>query len=184
MIPNQQRKRAAVIGAGPGGLAAAMLLSGQGYEVDVYEKQPVIGGRSARLELGEYRFDRGATFLMMPQLIEEMFDVVGRKLSDYVELKELTPLYALNFGDKVFTPSRNREEVRICRTRCFGMNRWTVTVSWCWISWPSEHYGIEAVGCVNSVHATAHRTGYTCPSRVNLWHLVQLGEADLYASRQ
>lgn len=44
MIPNQQRKRAAVIGAGPGGLAAAMLLSGQGYEVDVYEKQPVIGG--------------------------------------------------------------------------------------------------------------------------------------------
>ena len=38
MIPNQQRKRAAVIGAGPGGLAAAMLLSGQGYEVDVYEE--------------------------------------------------------------------------------------------------------------------------------------------------
>lgn len=110
MIPNQQRKRAAVIGAGPGGLAAAMLLSGQGYEVDVYEKQPVIGGRSARLELGEYRFDRGATFLMMPQLIEEMFDVVGRQLSDYVEMKELTPLYALNFGDKVFKPSRNRED--------------------------------------------------------------------------
>ena len=46
---------------------------------------------------------------MMPQLIEEMFDVVGRKLSDYVDMKELTPLYALNFGDKVFTPSRNRE---------------------------------------------------------------------------
>ncbi|MBE7681705.1 phytoene desaturase family protein [Paenibacillus sp. P13VS] len=110
MISNQQRKRAAIIGAGPGGLAAAMLLSGQGYEVDVYEKQPVIGGRSARLELGEYRFDRGATFLMMPGLLEEMFELVGRKLSDYVELKELTPLYALNFGDKVFTPSRNRED--------------------------------------------------------------------------
>lgn len=47
---------------------------------------------------------------MMPQLIEEMFDVVGRKLSDYVHMKELTPLYALNFGDKVFTPSRNRED--------------------------------------------------------------------------
>lgn len=44
MKPVHKKKQAIVIGAGPGGLAAAMLLSGQGYEVDLYEKQPVIGG--------------------------------------------------------------------------------------------------------------------------------------------
>lgn len=110
MKPVHKKKQAIVIGAGPGGLAAAMLLSGQGYEVDLYEKQPVIGGRSAKLTLGEYKFDRGATFLMMPHLIEEMFTQVGRSLHDYVDMQQLDPLYTLHFGDKVFAPSSDEEK--------------------------------------------------------------------------
>lgn len=51
--------KVAVIGAGPGGLAAAMLLAADGYEVDLYEQQAAVGGRSAELTLGDYRFDRG-----------------------------------------------------------------------------------------------------------------------------
>ncbi|MFP4975436.1 phytoene desaturase family protein [Paenibacillus sp. CN-4] len=102
--------KVAVVGAGPGGLAAAMLLAAGGYRVQVYEKQPVVGGRSGRLELGNYRFDRGATFLMMPQLLKELFELAGRSLSDYVEMKELDPLYSLHFGDLVFSPSTNRED--------------------------------------------------------------------------
>lgn len=43
------RKRVIVIGAGPGGLAAAMLLAGHGYQVDVFEKQPYVGGRNASI---------------------------------------------------------------------------------------------------------------------------------------
>lgn len=103
--------KVAVIGAGPGGLAAAMLLSGQGYRVTVYEKQAHIGGRASRLQLGEYIFDRGPTFLMMPELLEEMFRSVGRSLGDYVELIPLDPLYRLRFGELDFYPTSDREQM-------------------------------------------------------------------------
>lgn len=101
--------RVAVVGGGPGGLAAAMLLAADGYDVAVYEQQEVVGGRSAELQLGEYRFDRGATFLMMPHLLEELFTSAGRSLEDYVEMKMLDPLYSLHFGDVVFTPSTDQD---------------------------------------------------------------------------
>lgn len=110
MKANHSTRKAIVIGAGPGGLAAGMLLASQGYEVNMYEKQSVVGGRSSQLKLGEYRFDRGATFLMMPHLIEELFRVSKRSLYDYVDMQELTPMYSLHFGDKVFQPSRDRED--------------------------------------------------------------------------
>ncbi|WP_375104225.1 FAD-dependent oxidoreductase [Paenibacillus sp. RS8] len=93
--------RVAVVGGGPGGLAAAMLLAADGYDVAVYEKQEVVGGRSGELRLGDYQFDRGATFLMMPHLLEELFASAGRSLKDYVNLKELDPLYSLHFGETV-----------------------------------------------------------------------------------
>ncbi|MHA6482450.1 phytoene desaturase family protein [Paenibacillus sp. strain BS8-2] len=105
------KSKVAVIGAGPGGLAAAMLLSGQGYDVTVYEKQPFIGGRTSQLQLGAYTFDRGPTFFMMPHLLEELFQSVGRSLYDYVELKRLDPLYRLRFGDTDFYPTTDREEM-------------------------------------------------------------------------
>lgn len=109
---NENSKTAVIVGAGPGGLAAAMLLGAKGYEVDVYEKQPVPGGRSGRLKLGDYTFDRGATFLMMPQLLEELFEQAGRSVHDYVELHKLDPLYGLYFdqGRTVLMPSSDNEE--------------------------------------------------------------------------
>ncbi|MHA7962599.1 phytoene desaturase family protein [Paenibacillus sp. CAU 1782] len=104
-------KRVAVIGAGPGGLAAGMLLSSQGYKVTVYEKQDVVGGRTSRFQLGDYQFDRGATFLMMPWLLEELFHAAGRELHDYVKMVELDPMYRLQFGDISFEATRDREKM-------------------------------------------------------------------------
>ncbi|MCL6601936.1 MAG: phytoene desaturase [Paenibacillus sp.] len=109
MIRTKDAAKVAVVGAGPGGLAVAMLLAAEGYNVEVYEKQDVVGGRSSELQLGEYRFDRGATFLMMPHLLEELFTSAGRSLQDYITLKELDPLYSLHFGDTVFTPSTDQD---------------------------------------------------------------------------
>lgn len=108
---NTQRSGAnvALVGAGPGGLAAGMLLAAQGYQVDVYEKQATVGGRSSELRLGQYRFDRGATFLMMPHLLEELFASAGRLLEDYCILKKLDPLYSLHFGETVFRPSTDQQ---------------------------------------------------------------------------
>ncbi|WP_068647286.1 phytoene desaturase family protein [Paenibacillus antarcticus] len=109
MSQGKKRKTVAVVGAGPGGLAAAMLLAAKGYDVQVFEKQDRVGGRSGQLQLGEFRFDRGATFLMMPQILEQLFADVGRSLQKEVEMKELETLYSLHFGDLAFTPSKDVE---------------------------------------------------------------------------
>ncbi|MEK5490431.1 phytoene desaturase family protein [Paenibacillus sp. FSL R7-0297] len=110
MTGPKRTAKVAIIGAGPGGLAAAMLLAAEGYAVDLYEKQDTVGGRSGELKLGSYRFDRGATFLMMPHLLEELFALAGRSVHDYVSLKPLDPLYSLHFGDTIFTPSTDQEQ--------------------------------------------------------------------------
>lgn len=109
------KRRAAIVGAGPGGLAAAMLLSARGYEVTVYEKQREPGGRTSRFEKDGFAFDRGPTFLMMPHLLEELFAEAGRALSDYVTLVSLDPLYRLRFGssDLDATGDRMRMKERI-----------------------------------------------------------------------
>jgi phytoene desaturase len=104
-------KKVTVIGAGPGGLAVSMLLAAEGYEVVIYEKQAYIGGRTSRLTLGEYNFDLGPTFFMMPSILEEIFQMSGRQLQDYVEIQEINPLYTLKFNDLSFSPTRNYQEM-------------------------------------------------------------------------
>ncbi len=86
-----------------------MLLAQRGFRVQVFEKQDVIGGRNAEVRLGNYRFDLGPTFLMMKFLLDELFAEGGRSLSDYLELRALDPMYALNFADKTLL-ARSRPE--------------------------------------------------------------------------
>ena len=101
-----------VIGAGPGGLAAAMLLASKGYQVEVFEKQPWVGGRNAELRLGDFTFDVGPTFLSMLHLVEELFEVTGRKLKDYMDAVELDPMYELIFEDQNLIMTRNNQEMK------------------------------------------------------------------------
>ncbi len=91
-----------VVGAGPGGLASAMLLGAAGFQVTIYEAQPIVGGRTRAIELhagsDRFRFDCGPTFFMMPYVLEEIFAASGRRLSDYAELTRLDPMYRLLIG--------------------------------------------------------------------------------------
>jgi phytoene desaturase len=91
-------KRAVVVGAGPGGLAAAMLLAQSGLEVTVLERLPFVGGRTSTLEGGGFRFDLGPTFFLYPRVLESIFEAVGRNLHEEVELVRLDPQYRLIFG--------------------------------------------------------------------------------------
>ena len=108
-----------MVGAGPGGLTAAMLLAGKGFDVTVYEKESCVGGRSAARFLGgkhDYVFDTGPTFLMMTPVLREMFDTIGRKLEDYCKVVPIDPMYRLSFPDgKVMeiTPDANLMEAQI-----------------------------------------------------------------------
>src|SRR5579863_4542535 len=102
-----KKKSVAIVGAGPGGLAAGMLLAQRGFRVQVFEKQPIIGGRNAEVRLGEYRFDLGPTFLMMKFLLDELFTEGGRESGDYLEFRKLDPMYALAFpGKMMLAPSQ------------------------------------------------------------------------------
>ncbi len=87
-----------IVGAGPGGLATAMLLAARGLEVTVIEKQPRVGGRTAAIQHEGFRFDVGPTFFLYPQVLETIFASAGYDLRKEVELKKLSPMYRLTFG--------------------------------------------------------------------------------------
>ncbi|MCX8133603.1 MAG: phytoene desaturase family protein [Roseococcus sp.] len=94
----RQRPNIAIIGAGPGGLAAAMLLAASGARVTVFEKDDVVGGRTRTLTSPEgYRFDLGPTFFLYPRIIREVFASCGADLDEEVELIQLDPQYRLIF---------------------------------------------------------------------------------------
>ncbi|MCR6110558.1 phytoene desaturase [Bacillus sp. A301a_S52] len=107
-----QRKKIAIIGAGPGGLAAAMLLSARGYHVQLFEKQDYIGGRTSSFSKFGYTFDLGPTFFSMPYILEEIFLEAGRRLDDYVSLKKIDPMYTLMFDDFSMKASSDRQKMK------------------------------------------------------------------------
>ncbi|MER2031137.1 MULTISPECIES: phytoene desaturase family protein [Exiguobacterium] len=118
------KRRVAVIGAGPGGLACALLLAGKGVDVTVYEKQTQVGGRTSAVKLGDYTFDRGPTFLNMPHILENVFHEAGLRLEDYLDLKALDPMYTLYFkgGTEEFTMTTDRDRMKEAIERQFPGN--------------------------------------------------------------
>lgn len=105
-------KTVGVVGAGPGGLATAMLLAKRGFNVRVFEKSSRIGGRSAEVVLGPYRFDLGPTFLLMKYVMDGLFEDVGRKAEDYLDCRALDPMYRLQFHDKTMLARSRPEDMR------------------------------------------------------------------------
>ncbi|MEM9554557.1 MAG: phytoene desaturase family protein [Acidobacteriota bacterium] len=88
-----------VIGAGFGGLAAALRLRARGHEVTIVDRQPQPGGRAAVHRRGGFTFDAGPTIITAPFLIHELFELFGRRTDEYVELRALEPWYRLRFDD-------------------------------------------------------------------------------------
>ena len=88
-----------VVGAGLGGLSAALRLAGAGRKVTVVERESVPGGRNGLLNKDGYSFDTGPTVLTMPSLIQDAFSCVGEDLKDWLELMPLSPLYRAFYAD-------------------------------------------------------------------------------------
>ena len=113
------RPRVAIIGAGPGGLAAAMLLAAQGARVTIHEKDAVVGGRTRTLTTEQgYRFDLGPTFFLYPRILSEIFSSCGASLEEEVKLTRLDPLYRLVFEGSATidaTPNLDAMEAAIRR---------------------------------------------------------------------
>lgn len=93
------KKRVVVIGSGFGGLAIANRLASRGADVTIFEKRPKVGGRAYQFEEAGYTFDMGPSLITAPDIIEDVFDAAGRRLSDYTELMPLDPFYRVYFHD-------------------------------------------------------------------------------------
>jgi phytoene desaturase len=106
------QKHIAIIGAGPGGLTAGMILARRGYKVSIFEKEAVVGGRNAPIAMNGYTFDTGPTFLMMTFVLREMFSEAGRSLDDYCKVVPLDPMYKLSFPEFSISPTTDRVRMK------------------------------------------------------------------------
>ena len=91
--------RIVVIGAGFGGLSAAIRLQAQGHEVVLVEKRDRAGGRAYVWRSEGFVFDAGPTIITAPAMLDELFALGGRPTSDYVKLVPLDPYYNVRFED-------------------------------------------------------------------------------------
>ena len=87
-----------IVGAGPGGLASALLLAHSGVKVTMLEKSSEVGGRTKIVEMDGFKFDRGPTFFHYPEVIEEIILAIGRDALSELVLIPLDPSYRLTFG--------------------------------------------------------------------------------------
>ena len=108
-----------IIGAGPGGLASAMLLAKAGLRVRVLERLAVPGGRTSSIATPQgFTFDLGPTFFLYPRVLEEIFSTCGYDLRREVEMVRLDPQYRLVFGaggELLCTPDIARMEAEVSR---------------------------------------------------------------------
>ncbi|HEU4570593.1 MAG TPA: phytoene desaturase family protein [Gemmatimonadales bacterium] len=88
-----------VIGAGIGGLAAAVRLAHRGYRVTVLERQHVPGGRAGVWRSEGFTFDTGPSLVLMTEVWEKFFRDVGERLEDHLDLIRVDPNYRVTFPD-------------------------------------------------------------------------------------
>src|SRR5262245_58886410 len=85
-------KTTAIIGAGIGGLGAAIWLAAQGQHVVIFEKNAQVGGKMSEIAADGYRWDTGPSVITMRNVFEDLFAAAERKLEDYVTLLPVEPL--------------------------------------------------------------------------------------------
>ncbi|WP_206171674.1 phytoene desaturase [Thiorhodococcus mannitoliphagus] len=109
----QKKPHAVVIGSGFGGLAAAVRLSARGYQVTILEKLDAPGGRAYVHERDGFSFDAGPTIITAPFLLEELWNLAGRRFEDDIDLRLMDPFYRIRFDDgRIFDYSGDAEKVK------------------------------------------------------------------------
>jgi phytoene desaturase len=98
-FPTERSPHAVVVGAGFGGLAAAVRLLVRGYRVTVLDRLEQPGGRARVFRDDGFVFDAGPTIVTAPFLFEELWQLCGERMSDHVTLAPTTPFYRIRFGD-------------------------------------------------------------------------------------
>jgi phytoene desaturase len=112
-IPPLSQNRAIVVGAGLGGLAAAMRLGAKGWRVTVVDRLDVPGGRGSSITMDGHRFDLGPTIVTVPQGLRELWAACGRDFDRDVDLRPLDPFYEIRWPDgSSFTARQSTDAMR------------------------------------------------------------------------
>ena len=109
--------RVAVVGAGLGGLAAAIRLAVAGADVTLLERDSRPGGRAGRFERDGFAFDTGPSVLTMPGLLEDLFGLAGEEMADHLDLQRLDPAYRAVFADGSHLHIRGSLEAMVAEVR-------------------------------------------------------------------
>ena len=96
------RPHAIIIGSGFGGLAAAVRLGARGFRVSILEKRDQPGGRAYVRKQDGFTFDMGPTIITAPFLLEELWSLCGRQMSDDIDMRPISPFYRIRFNDGQF----------------------------------------------------------------------------------
>jgi diapolycopene oxygenase len=96
-----RNKRVVVIGAGLGGMSAAIMLAHDGFQVTILEKNAQVGGKLNRLQTGGFSFDLGPSIFTLPQVFRPLFEGDGKRLEDYITLQRVDPQWRNFFEDGV-----------------------------------------------------------------------------------
>lgn len=92
-------KKAVVVGAGLGGISAALRLRAQGHQVCLVDRLNQLGGRARVFRQDGFSFDAGPTVITAPFLIDELFELFGKNSKDYIDMREVDPWYRFEFND-------------------------------------------------------------------------------------
>ncbi len=95
----EKKARVVVIGAGLGGMSAAIMLARDGFEVTVIEKNSHVGGKLNLLQTQGFSFDLGPSIFTLPQIFRPIFEGEGKKLEDYITLQRVDPQWRNFFED-------------------------------------------------------------------------------------
>lgn len=104
--------KVSIIGSGFSGLSAACFAAKDGYDVSVFEKNTMLGGRARFFYEQGFLFEMGPSWYWMPDVFEKFFNEFGKAAGDYYKLVKLNPGFQLFFGNKDILPvPENMEEL-------------------------------------------------------------------------
>ncbi|MFT4703996.1 MAG: phytoene desaturase, partial [Bradymonadia bacterium] len=90
---------AIVVGSGLGGLSSAIRLRALGYDVEIVEANEQAGGRASVFLKDGFSFDAGPTVVTAPYLVDELYELVGRRREEHIQFMPVDPFYRVKYAD-------------------------------------------------------------------------------------